>query len=89
MDDKKLGLVESRFADIIWANEPLPSRELVKLCESALNWKKPTTYTVLRRLCERGLFQNEGGMVTSTFPYLRITIASSVIFESPHPIALS
>ena len=65
MDDKKLGLVESRFADIIWANEPLPSRELVKLCESALNWKKPTTYTVLRRLCERGIFQNEGGMVTS------------------------
>lgn len=65
MDDKKLGTVESRFADLIWGNEPLPSGELVKLCERELNWKKPTTYTVLRRLCERGIFQNEGGLVTS------------------------
>lgn len=65
MDDKKLGLVESKFADIIWAREPLPSGELVKLCESELSWKKPTTYTVLRRLCERGIFRNEGGMVSS------------------------
>lgn len=65
MDDMKLGLVESKFADIIWRSEPLPSRELVKFCEAELNWKKPTTYTVLRRLCERGIFRNEGGMVTS------------------------
>ena len=65
MDDKKLGLVESKFADIIWSHEPLHSRDLVKLCEAELNWKKPTTYTVLRRLCERGLFRNEGGTVTS------------------------
>ena len=65
MDDKKLGLVESKFADIIWRNEPLPSRELVKLCEAELNWKKPTTYTVLRKLCERGIFQNVNGMVSS------------------------
>lgn len=65
MDDKKLGLVESRFADIIWANEPLPSRELVTLARAELIWTKSTTYTVLRRLCERGIFQNEGGTVTS------------------------
>ena len=65
MDEKKLGLVESKFADIIWSHEPLHSRELVKLCEAELSWKKPTTYTVLRRLCERGIFRNEGGMVTS------------------------
>ena len=65
MDEKKLGVVESKFADIIWSREPLHSRELVKLCETELNWKKPTTYTVLRRLCERGIFRNEGGMVTS------------------------
>ncbi len=65
MDEMKLGAVESRFADIIWANEPLHSRELVKLCEAELNWKKPTTYTVLRKLCERGIFRNEGSMVTS------------------------
>ena len=65
MDDLKLGVVESKFADIIWQNEPLHSRELVKLCEAELHWKKPTTYTVLRKLCERGIFQNVDGMVTS------------------------
>ena len=65
MEDYKLGTVESRFADIIWSREPLPSRELVALCQKELNWKKPTTYTVLRKLCERGIFQNEGGMVSS------------------------
>lgn len=65
MDDYRLGLVESRFADLIWANEPLPSRELVSLCQQELNWKKSTTYTVLRKLCERGIFQNADGLVTS------------------------
>jgi len=65
MDEKKLGAVESKFADIIWRHEPLRSRELVALCEAELNWKKPTTYTVLRRLCDRGIFRNEGGTVSS------------------------
>lgn len=65
MEDYKLGVVESKFADIIWAHEPLPSRELVALCQQALNWKKPTTYTVLRKLCERGIFKNEDGLVSS------------------------
>lgn len=65
MEEYKLGVVESKFADIIWQHEPLPSRELVALCQQALNWKKPTTYTVLRKLCERGIFQNQDGLVTS------------------------
>lgn len=65
MDELKLGVVESKFADIIWANEPLPSGELVKRCEAELHWKKPTTYTVLRKLCERGIFQNVDGTVSS------------------------
>lgn len=65
MEDIRLGVVESKFADIIWANEPLPSRELVSLCQKELNWKKPTTYTVLRKLCERGIFKNEDGLVCS------------------------
>lgn len=65
MDELKLGFVESKFADIIWANEPLHSRELVKLCEGELHWKKPTTYTVLRKLCERGIFRNVEGIVSS------------------------
>lgn len=65
MEERKLGMVESRFADLIWENEPLTSGELVKLCERELHWKKSTTYTVLKKLCQRGIFQNEGGRVTS------------------------
>lgn len=65
MEESKLGAVESRFAELIWANEPLKSGELVALCEQELNWKKSTTYTVLKKLCQRGLFINEGGMVRS------------------------
>lgn len=65
MNHPTMGAVESRFADLIWANEPISSGSLVKLCEQELTWKKSTTYTVLRRLCERGLFQNTDGFVTS------------------------
>lgn len=65
MAEYRLGEVESRFADIIWEKEPLPSRELAKLAEEALSWKRTTTYTVLKRLCDRGLFQNKDGQVTS------------------------
>lgn len=59
----ELGEVQARFADIVWAHAPIPSGELVKLCEKELNWKKPTTYTVLRKLCEKGLFENADGIV--------------------------
>ena len=59
----ELGEVQERFAKLVWANAPIPSGELVKLCEKELNWKKPTTYTVLRKLCERGLFENDNGVV--------------------------
>ena len=65
MADVRLGAVETRFADLIWENEPISSGELVKLCEQKLSWKKSTTYTILRRLCERGIFLNQKGMVTS------------------------
>ena len=64
MDDLRLGAIESRFADIIWDNAPLGSGELVKLAAQELGWKKSTTYTVLKKLCERGLFRNEGGPVS-------------------------
>ena len=65
MEEIRLGLVESHFADIVWENEPIHSRDLVKLCDKELDWKKSTTYTVLRKLCERGLFQNQDGIVSS------------------------
>ena len=65
MDDFRLGVVETRFAELIWAHEPLSSGELVQLCARELEWKKSTTYTVLKKLCDRGLFQNQDGIVTS------------------------
>ena len=65
MDEIELGAVQERFADLVWANEPIASGELVKLCEQELAWKKPTTYTVLRKLCEKGLLRNEHGVVSS------------------------
>lgn len=60
----KLTETEAKFADIIWENAPLKSTELVRLCEKQLNWKKSTTYTVLRQLCERGIFQNVAAVVS-------------------------
>ena len=63
MTSLELGDVQARFADLIWAHAPISSGELVKLCEREFNWKKPTTYTVLRKLCEKGLFENSGGLV--------------------------
>ena len=65
MSEYKLGAVEARFADMIWTQAPVSSGELAKLAQQELTWKKSTTYTVLKRLCERGLFQNEGGTVTA------------------------
>lgn len=65
MSDYQMGPVESRFADLIWANEPISSTELTKRSQEALAWKKSTTYTVLKRLCEKGIFQNKKGTVTS------------------------
>lgn len=65
MEEFRLGMVESRFADLIWQHEPLSSGQLVKLCSEELDWKKSTTYTVLKKLCEKGIFQNQDGQVTS------------------------
>lgn len=65
MIDTNLGVVEAHFADIIWQHEPIQSRELAKICAQELNWKRPTTYNVLRKLCEKGIFQNNHGIVSA------------------------
>ena len=65
MSDIQLGVIESRFADMIWAHEPVSSTELVKLAEKEFGWKRTTTHTVIKRLCEKGLFVNNKGSVTS------------------------
>lgn len=65
MSEYQMGTIESRFADIIWENEPISSTELAKRSEQLLEWKKSTTYTVLRRLCDKGIFENNKGTVSS------------------------
>ena len=63
MEKFKLGEMETTFAEIIWDNAPVASGTLVKICEEKLEWKKSTTYTMLKRLCQRELFENDNGMV--------------------------
>ncbi|HHV42710.1 MAG TPA: BlaI/MecI/CopY family transcriptional regulator [Clostridiaceae bacterium] len=65
MTDLTLGVVEARFADIIWEHEPIGSRQLAEICSRELDWKRPTTYNVLRKLTEKGIFQNRDCIVTS------------------------
>lgn len=65
MNNYKLAQSETKFADLIWKHEPIGSGDLVKLCEKELAWKKSTTYTVLKKLCKKGIFQNENAVVSS------------------------
>ena len=65
MADWKLGPIETRFAEIIWENAPLTTAQLIAICAKELGWKRTTTYTVLKRLCDRELFQNKDSIVTS------------------------
>ena len=64
MSELKMGAIESRFADIIWEQAPVSSGVLAQLAEAELGWKKSTTYTILKRFCQKGIFQNEKGVVT-------------------------
>ena len=65
MADIRMGPAETAFAEIIWENEPIASGALSKKAEEILHWKKTTSFTVLKRLCERGIFQNQNGTVSS------------------------
>lgn len=64
MPEMQMGAVEARFADIIWNHAPVTAAQLAKFAEGELGWKKTTAYTVLKRLCEKGIFQNQKGTVT-------------------------
>lgn len=65
MEEYTLGNIESKFADIIWENAPITTGELIKTCEKELGWKRTTTYTVLKKLSERGIFENQNGTVVA------------------------
>ena len=77
MKDMKLGVIETRFAEIIWENAPLSTNQLIQLCAAELEWKRTTTYTVLKRLCERGILKNEDGIVTSLYTKEQIQYSES------------
>ncbi len=61
----QLGVIEARYADMIWEHEPVTSSELVKMTALEFNWKRTTAHNVLRRLIDKGLFRNENGLVTA------------------------
>ncbi len=82
MEQYKLGEMEQKFADLIWHHAPIPSGELVKLCEKELSWKKSTTYTMLKRLCNRGIFENQKGRVIALMSREDFTAAQGEQFLS-------
>lgn len=68
MENMKLGPIESRFAQIVWHCAPMTTKQLVELCATELDWKRTTTYTILKKCCEKGLFKLEDRMVTVLIP---------------------
>ncbi len=67
MNELQRGTLEARFADIIWECEPISSTDLSRKAEELLGWKKSTSFTVLKRLCDKGIFRNDKGTVTSVY----------------------
>ena len=76
----ELGEVQRQFAEIVWDKEPIGSGDLVKICDKEFGWKKSTTYTVLKKLCEKGIFQNIGGVVSSIISKAEFYAATSEQF---------
>lgn len=82
MENLKLCESDYRFMAVVWDAAPVPSGELVKLCRDKLGWKKSTTYTVLRKLAERGFLKNEGSIVTALIPKEQVqAFESSYVVE--------
>lgn len=80
MEQYRLGEMEKRLADIIWTNAPLTTRKLTQLCEEAFGWKRTTTYTMLKRLCDRNLFANNNGTLEIIVSKEDFTLAQSQNF---------
>lgn len=80
METLKLCESDYRFMTVIWDNEPVPSGKLVTLCADALGWKKPTTYTTLRKLCDKGFARNEDTVVSSLVPREQVQAFASEYF---------
>ena len=78
----RLGAAENAFAQIVWDHEPISSGELVKLCKKELDWARSTTYTVLRRLCDKGLFKTEDGIISAVLTREGFVAAQTEAFMS-------
>ncbi len=94
MSELQMGAIEAQFADIIWQNEPVTTTDLVRFGEETFNWKKTTTYTVLKRLCNKGIFKMEKSIVTALmsrdeFYAKRSEIIVEEEFEGSLPMFLS
>ena len=86
MEKYKLGEMETAFAEIIWSNAPVTSGELVKICEKELEWKKSTTYTMLKRLCQRGIFENENGIESVDYKETEHFLVTKRFMDAPERI---
>ena len=82
MKNYRLGDMELEFANLIWENEPISSGGLVQLCEQKFSWKKSTTYTMLKRLCDKGIFQNNSGNVVSVLSKQEIAEIQKIIDQN-------
>ena len=80
MEQYKLGEMERKFAEIIWSKSPVSTKELIAICEKEFGWKRTTTYTMLKRLCERNIFENDGGIVKTLISQEDFTFAQSELF---------
>jgi len=80
MENKRLCESDLRFMTVIWENEPVNSTGLVELCREKLGWKKSTTYTMLKKLCDKGFAKNEDAVVTSLVPQGDVQAAESELF---------
>lgn len=80
MEQYKLGEMEEKFAKLIWENSPIKTKDLISLCEKEFNWKRTTTYTMLKRLCERNLFENKNGVVNTLTTQENFKLAQSENF---------
>ena len=80
MEEIRLCDSEYRFLQVVWAAAPVPSGQLAELCRQQLGWKKSTVYTVLKKMCEKGLLRNENAVVTVLVPRERVTAAEAEQF---------
>lgn len=80
MDNYRLCDSEYRFMTIVWENVPINSGDLVKLCLERLGWKKSTTYTVIKRLCERGFIKSDNAVITSIIPREKVQLEETEFF---------